>query len=74
MADKNKPLSRYRSYLLRFWLEDARSKFPWKITLINPQTGERRGFVDFDRFVDYLREKVLDDRGHIPREMDDRSS
>ena len=50
--------SQYRSYLLRLWLADADSQSPWRIALINPKTGERRGFVDFECLVDFLRAEL----------------
>ena len=59
--NKDIPPSQYRSYLLRLWLEDAPSKTPWRIVLINPQTGKRWGFVDFGHLVDFLKEGQLKD-------------
>lgn len=56
----DQPPSPYRSYLLRLWLEDIESKTPWRIALINPQTGDRRGFVDFGQLVDFLMKELTD--------------
>jgi hypothetical protein len=54
----------YRSYLLRVWIEDHRSESPWRIVLINTQTGDRRGFADFKRFVDFLQAEIPGKEDH----------
>ena len=61
MTEKNYPPISFHSYLLRLWLEDTLSKTPWRIVLINPQTGERQGFVDFERLVDFLKGELLEE-------------
>jgi len=53
-SGKNISPSQYRAYLLRIWMEDTQSESSWRIVLINPQTGDRRGFVDFEHLVDFL--------------------
>jgi len=50
--------SSYRSYLLRQWIEDTHNKFPWRIALINLQTGERWGFVDFESLANFLNGEI----------------
>lgn len=57
--------SKYQSYLLRLWIEDRRSESPWRIVLINAQTGDRWGFADFERFVDFLRTEILGEMNHL---------
>jgi len=67
-SDKPKHLSRYRSFLLRLWMEDARSKTPWRIVLINIQTGSRRGFVDFEQLVKFLEREKPEEQDTDPEE------
>ncbi|MEW5828704.1 MAG: hypothetical protein AB1846_07420 [Chloroflexota bacterium] len=61
--EKQSHPSPYRSFLLRLWMEDARSKTPWRIVLIDIQTGSRRGFVDFTKLAEFL-------EGELPDEQD----
>ena len=57
-ADHKTSIS-YRSYLLRLWLEEAVEDPAWRIALIDPQTGERRGFSDFEHLVNFLMKEML---------------
>ncbi len=68
--EKNVLLYHYRSYLLRIWLEDTQSKFPCRIALINSQTGERRGFVDFERLMIFLQNELRGESDSNPNETD----
>ena len=68
-TDKNKPYPQYQSYLLRVWAEDPQSELPWRIALINPQTGGRRGFADFERLVDFLRGELPGESDVTPKEV-----
>jgi hypothetical protein len=43
----------YHAYLIRLWQEDAHS--PWRATLEDPHTGERKGFADLDSLITYLK-------------------
>jgi hypothetical protein len=52
---------KYRSYLLRLWVEDANGKQAWRISLENPFTGERRGFASLKDLCAYLNEKVQEE-------------
>jgi hypothetical protein len=52
------PQSNYLSFLVRLWREKNTDKAMWRIALVNLQTDERRGFADFERLVDYLKEEL----------------
>lgn len=52
---------KYRSYLLRLWLEDTDGKQVWRISLENPFSGERRGFASLKDLCAYLNEKVQEE-------------
>jgi hypothetical protein len=60
--------SKYRSYLLRLWTEDPQNQSRWRIVLISPKTGKRRGFEDFEQLGDFLREEFLCESDPISRE------
>ena len=49
---------KYRSYLLRLWVEDGNGKGVWRISLENPFSGKRRGFARLKDLCIYLEEKV----------------
>jgi hypothetical protein len=60
MSDPYRP-SRYRVYLLRFWEEgrrDPKLPGPWRFSLEDPRTGQRRGFADLEALVDLLRQEI----------------
>jgi hypothetical protein len=49
--------SRYRAWLLRCWRErdpDPARSGPWRCSLEDPHTGERRGFATLTALVDFL--------------------
>ena len=48
--------SRYLAYLIRL-RRDSQSA-PWRVTVENPHTGERRGFADLVRFIEFLEEET----------------
>ena len=62
------PLS--HSYLLRLWMKDAHSINPQRIVLINLQTGNHRGFENFDQLVSFLKKEPGGDPDPIPGETD----
>ncbi len=45
----------YQSYLLRLWRAPGGAGQPWRASLENTHTGERRGFADLQALVAYLR-------------------
>ena len=47
----------YLSYLLRLWRTSKES--PWRASLEDPQTGERRGFGSLEALFAFLREQTL---------------
>jgi len=61
---------RYCSYLLRLWLEDAGNLSSPRIILINPQTGDRQGFVDLDGLVSFLSKELSDQAHPNPQEAE----
>jgi hypothetical protein len=61
-ADCKTP-SKYRSFLLRLWSDDAGRRDTWRIVLISPKTGERNGFVDFQQLVEFLKRELDEGTG-----------
>ena len=56
---------RYCSYLLRCWEErsdDPLSPHPWRFSLEDPHTGQRRGFATFEALVAFLRQELWDEK------------
>jgi hypothetical protein len=45
---------KYRSYLLRLWMEDDDGRAAWRISLENPFSGERRGFARLKDLCGFL--------------------
>ena len=59
---------RYRAYLLRFW--EARSQYPdrpttWRLSLEDPETGQRHGFPDLEALVAFLEAEMEGDEGEL---------
>ena len=52
---------KYRSYLLRLWVDDVNGKSVWRISLENPFSGERRGFASLKDLCAYLKEKMREE-------------
>ena len=48
----------YQSYLLRLWRAPGGDTQPWRASLENPLTGERRGFADLEALVAYLHDEI----------------
>ena len=48
----------YQSYLLRLWRAPGGAEQPWRASLENPLTGERKGFADLEALVAFLREQI----------------
>ena len=46
----------YQSYLLRLWQETPHA--PWRASLQNAATGERRGFSDLESLFTFLRTQI----------------
>ena len=54
MANLSKP-SRYRSQLLRMWVEETTDRMPvWRFSLEDVETGTRNGFADLDALIYHL--------------------
>ena len=52
---------KYRSYLLRLWIDDVNGKQAWRISLENPFSGKRRGFASLRDLCAYLQEKMQEE-------------
>ena len=48
----------YQSYLLRLWRAPGGAGQPWRASLEDTLTGERRGFADLEALVAYLRDEI----------------
>jgi hypothetical protein len=49
----------YQTFLLRCWHSAPPADAPsWRFSLVDVQSGGRRGFADFDALVAYLREQM----------------
>jgi len=58
----------YHSYMLRFWPEQQENgPTVWRYTLVDPQTGQRYGFLSLDSLVAYL--SALTDELSISSEL-----
>ena len=44
----------YQSYLLRLWRAPGGAEQPWRASLENPLTGERKGFADPEALFAFL--------------------
>ena len=47
---------RYQSYLLRVWREGGNG--PWRATLEDAHSGERRAFANLSRLFDFLEQQT----------------
>jgi hypothetical protein len=50
----------YLSYLLRLWLAGDNDPTEWRAALIDPLTGERRGFANLEEMTAYLQGKMVE--------------
>jgi hypothetical protein len=50
------PTADYLAFLLRLWREDEST--PWRAMLVDPSTGERRGFADLKKLFIFLQEQT----------------
>lgn len=48
----------YLSYLLRLWRAPGGVEQPWRASLQDTLTGERRGFPDLEALVAYLHDQI----------------
>jgi hypothetical protein len=46
----------YLAFLLRLWREGQSA--PWRAMLVDPSTGERRGFADLTKLFAFLQEQT----------------
>ena len=68
MTAKTRP---YFSYLLRIWQENDREVPVWRASLEDPQTGQRRGFLDLDALIDFIHAKTGEDRKRLSEGLSD---
>lgn len=59
--------SNYRAFLLRFWQERGCTPepCPWRFSLEDPRTGERRGYGSFEAFIAGLWQQIAGDAGEL---------
>jgi hypothetical protein len=50
----------YLSYLLRLWLAGDNDLPEWRAALLDPLTGERRGFASLEEMTIYLQGKMAE--------------
>ena len=50
----------YLSYLLRLWQAGDNDLPEWRLALIDPLTGERRGFASLEEMTTFLRVKMAE--------------
>jgi hypothetical protein len=58
----------YLSYLLRLWLAGDNELPEWRAALIDPLTGERRGFANLDEMTAYLMIRMAEYISGEPRD------
>ena len=51
---------RYISYLLRLWLAGDGDQPQWRAALIDPRSGEQKGFASLEELFEFLREQATD--------------
>jgi hypothetical protein len=52
---------RYLAYMLRLWQVRDDDEMPWRASLEDARTGERRGFASLELLVAFLREQTCTD-------------
>ncbi len=57
MGTSNSESEDYRVFLLRFWRETAEA--PWRATLEDPHSGEKRSFATPDHVWVFLQDKLV---------------
>jgi hypothetical protein len=55
MPLEHEETSRYRAYVLRMWCVNACA---WRFSLVDAETGEKRGFADLAGLVAFLQEEM----------------
>lgn len=50
--------SPYLSYLLRLWLAGDDDQPDWRLALVDPQTGEARGFASLEELTAFLQARM----------------
>ena len=68
MTAKTRP---YFSYLLRIRQENDREVPVWRASLEDPQTGQRRGFLDLEALIAYIQATTEEDRPRLLEELAD---
>ena len=52
----NRGNSHYLAYLLRMWQIEEGG--PWRVSLQGVESGERQGFADIEKLVEFLKEQT----------------
>jgi hypothetical protein len=56
-----KQQNQYRAYMLRLWQVRSDGGIAWRASLEDPHTGKRKGFVDLESLLAFLKEPLTDD-------------
>ena len=48
----------YLSYLLRLWRSSGEGETVWRVSLVNPHTGERQNFTSLETLFAFLRKET----------------
>ncbi|HEY3288979.1 MAG TPA: hypothetical protein VGK87_02515, partial [Anaerolineae bacterium] len=58
MTTMSSEQSGYYAYLLRLWQVDLDESAPWRVSLEDAATGERKGFADLASMYRYLADQI----------------
>jgi len=61
MSLEHEGTSRYRAYALRMWSVNAGA---WRFSLVDAETGQKRGFPDLAGLVAFLEGEIREQRTH----------
>ena len=53
----------YLSFLVRLWKVDQEAQVYWRVSIEDPFTGERCGFMNLKAFIAFLEKKMRDFQG-----------
>ena len=60
-SDLSASNSSYHAYMLRFWPEQTPNETIWRFTLLDPHSGQRKGFHSLDALFGYLTSLTTND-------------
>lgn len=47
-------VTRYHSFLLRFWTSETSEELSWRFSIENPETGDKRNFASLGDLMDFI--------------------